>query len=266
MNGVPRRRISSTAGWAIRVTTSSAKDGGRPVEGRVGAHATGVRPLVVVADPLEVLGRAQRQDRLAVAEAEERDLGAVEELLDDDPSARLGEAGRAWARAASRSLGDDDSLAGGEAVVLDDVRRAQRVERRLDLCHGRAHVGQGRRDLGRCHDVLGERLAALEPGSLGRRPEDRGCPPRAPRRPLPRRAGPPGPRRRGRRRAHGPARRCPRRRADLAGSGSHRAMASMPGLPGAAMTASTSWSAARALTMACSRAPVPMTRTFTGPA
>ena len=50
------------------------------------------------------------------------------------------------------------------------------------------------------------------------------------------------------------------------GSASHRAMASIPGLPGATITASTSWSAPRALTMACSRAPEPITRTFTGPA
>ncbi len=49
------------------------------------------------------------------------------------------------------------------------------------------------------------------------------------------------------------------------GSGSHRATASMPGLPGAAITASTDGSSAMERTMACSRAPDPTTSTFTGP-
>src|SRR6478672_1701232 len=48
-------------------------------------------------------------------------------------------------------------------------------------------------------------------------------------------------------------------------TGTQRAVTSMPGLPGAAMTASTSGSAAMALTRACSRAPEPSTRTFTAP-
>ena len=46
-------------------------------------------------------------------------------------------------------------------------------------------------------------------------------------------------------------------------SGSHWAMRSIPGLPGAATTADTSGSALRPRTRACSRAPDPMTRTFT---
>ena len=33
-------------------------------------------------------------------------------------------------------------------------------------------MGQGRRHVGGGHDLLGERLAALEPGGLGRRAED----------------------------------------------------------------------------------------------
>ena len=48
------------------------------------------------------------------------------------------------------------------------------------------------------------------------------------------------------------------------GSGSHRATVSMPGLPGAATTASTVGSSEREWTMACSRAPDPTTSTFTG--
>src|SRR6476469_2130879 len=48
-------------------------------------------------------------------------------------------------------------------------------------------------------------------------------------------------------------------------TGTQRAVTSMPGLPGAAITASTPGSAATALTRACSRAPEPSTRTFTAP-
>ena len=49
------------------------------------------------------------------------------------------------------------------------------------------------------------------------------------------------------------------------GSGSQRATASMPGLPGAAITASTAGSSAMERTRACSRAPDPTTSTFTRP-
>ena len=55
-----------------------------PVQRRVGAHAAGVGAGVAVADPLEVLRRRQRDDVLTVGEAEQRHLGAVEELLDHD--------------------------------------------------------------------------------------------------------------------------------------------------------------------------------------
>ena len=48
-------------------------------------------------------------------------------------------------------------------------------------------------------------------------------------------------------------------------SGSQRARSAMPGLPGAARTSSTAQSASNARTRACSRAPDPMTRTFTAP-
>ncbi len=50
---------------------------------RVAAHAAGVRSLVAVEDPLVVLGRRQRHDVLAVAERQQRELLALEELLQD---------------------------------------------------------------------------------------------------------------------------------------------------------------------------------------
>ena len=41
-------------------------------------------PLVAVEDPLVVLGRGQRHDVLAVAERQQRELLALEELLEHD--------------------------------------------------------------------------------------------------------------------------------------------------------------------------------------
>ncbi len=66
----------------------------------------------------------------------------------------------------------DDALARGEAVVLDDVRGAERVERGGDLLLRRAQVRHGRRHTGRGHHLLGEGLGALQTGRLRRRPED----------------------------------------------------------------------------------------------
>ena len=81
-------------------------------------------PCVAVEDPLEVLRRLERVDGRAVGDREQRHLGAVEELLDHHPVALRGVGGGRVA-----VVGHDDALAGGEAVVLDDVRRAERVER-----------------------------------------------------------------------------------------------------------------------------------------
>ena len=102
---------------------------------RIGAHAAGVRAGVAVADALVVLRRAERQRGLAVAQAEEARLLAIEEFLDH----HLG-AGSAEGAAESRldrgqrlvdRHGDGHALAGGEAVGLDDDRRALRRGYRL---------------------------------------------------------------------------------------------------------------------------------------
>ena len=55
---------------------------------RVAAHATRVRALVAVEDPLVVLGGRQRHHVLAVAEGEQRELLALEELLERRPRCR----------------------------------------------------------------------------------------------------------------------------------------------------------------------------------
>ena len=69
-------------------------------------------------------------------------------------------------------LGDDNTLARREAVLLDDVGRAERIHGVSHLLDGRAHVGEPGRDVGSGHDVLGEGLAALEAGRVARRSED----------------------------------------------------------------------------------------------
>ena len=68
-------------------------------------------------------------------------------------------------------VGHHDPLAGGQPVVLHDVRRPERVERGRGLVGGLAQPGGRGRDAGGGHHVLGERLGALEPGGLAGRPE-----------------------------------------------------------------------------------------------
>ncbi len=59
---------------------------GQPRQRGVGAHAAGVRALVVIEDALVVLSRSERQHRVAVAQEEERDFLSGEELLDEHGS------------------------------------------------------------------------------------------------------------------------------------------------------------------------------------
>ena len=130
-----------------------------PGDGREGAHPAGVRPGVPVADPLEVLRRGERHDALSVAEGEDGDLLAGEQLLDHDRALER----RRRAQALVELLGglaDEDALAGGEAVHLDDAGRPRDRER------------LGRRDAGRGHHVLGEALRPLDPRRRPARAED----------------------------------------------------------------------------------------------
>ena len=212
-------------------------------------------PAFAVEDPLEVLRGQQRYDGAAVAEART----ATPRARRGTPRSRPVPHAAAWASAASRSAVTDDALAGGEAVVLDDVRRSERVERRGRLL--RRCGTAARRPSGTPAAVITSLAKALEPSSRAASPD-------GPKHAMPaardgvghprhqrrlgadddqvgpeldgqrgdRRAG-----RAGRRRGGWPPPRC-------------------PGLPGAACTSVTSGSRARARARACSRPPVPMTR------
>ncbi len=118
-NGVPRRAISSTVGWSTVRNDLVDQPLGRPGQRGVGPHAAGVGPVVHVVGALEVLGRLQRHHGHAVGDREQRHLGAVEVLLDHH-----GLAARVLDRLVERGR-HDHTLAGGQAIVLDDVRRLQ---------------------------------------------------------------------------------------------------------------------------------------------
>ena len=71
---------------------------GQPRQRRVRAHAAGVGSGVAVADALVVLGGQQRHDGLAVDEAEQRNLGTVEEGFEENRVPGLEQFGRMIAR------------------------------------------------------------------------------------------------------------------------------------------------------------------------
>ena len=140
----------------------------------VGAHAAGVRALVVVIGALVVLGDRHRPEVGAVHEAHQRELLTLQEVLDH----HLG-AGR------TETVIDEDvlqrvqrgglvhrhrhALARRQAVRLDHNRRAMLAHVRLcrfELVEG-AVLGGG--DVVTRHQTLGEVLGALDlRGGLGR--------------------------------------------------------------------------------------------------
>src|SRR6185503_1815037 len=120
--------------------------------------------------------RREREHRLAVAEGHERELLALEELLDDnsgtgipeDPAAHDVVDGRG--RVLDRGA-DEDALPAREPVRLDDERWADLAypaERGLGLGEGSE---PRRRDVLARQELLREGLRALEPGGCRARPE-----------------------------------------------------------------------------------------------
>ena len=168
---MPRRASSSTTGWwtdAITSRTSSSVPG----TGEKLPMPPVFGPGVAVADPLVVARGRERDGALAVAQRQQRELLAREELLDHDRL--VAEAARdehVLQRRARLALAgrDHDALAGGEPVGLDHGRIA--VDRGHALLDRRDHPVRRGRDAGRLHDLLRERLGALQPGGRRERPE-----------------------------------------------------------------------------------------------
>ena len=139
---------------------------GGPRQRRVRAHPAGVGAGVVVVRALEVLGGLQRDDGGAVGDGEQAHLGTVEVLLDHHPAT-----GRGVVESLLAVGGDHDTLARGQSVVLDHVRRPELVQRGRRLLGGQAEPGRCGGHPRRSHHVLGEGLAALQLGRRPRRPE-----------------------------------------------------------------------------------------------
>ncbi len=157
-------------------------------DGRVAAHAAGVRPLVAVEDPLVVLRGSERHDVLAVAEGQEGQLLAVEEVLKHYlglAKALLAEEHVHRFARFGFVLTDDHALTCGQAVGFEDHRviGARHSVQSL-LRAAKDHVACSGHS-GSVHQLLCVDLGPLEssrPRRWGRKP---GCPrPRANRRPL----------------------------------------------------------------------------------
>src|SRR6185436_15284292 len=130
-----------------------------PGDRGVRAHPAGVRSLVALVCALEVLDDRQRERSHTVAQCEDGDLLAFEELLDHDRVAEGG--GRDKGAVELRLIAaDEHAFARREAVGLDHAGRSRNRER----------VGRGHARV--THDVLGERLRAFDPRRLTARAED----------------------------------------------------------------------------------------------
>ncbi len=128
-------------------------------DGRERAHAARVRPLVAVVGPLEVTRGGERQGTRAVADGEDRELRALEQLLDEHRALEVTGRVEAGLELHVRAA-DEDALARRETVGLDHARRTRHVEQR------------SRRHARGCHHLLREPLRALDPGRGRRRAED----------------------------------------------------------------------------------------------
>ena len=131
----------------------------RPWDGREGAHAARVGTGVAVARALEVAGGCEGNGSPSVADREDRQLLALEQLLDVKARAErlnLREGGLQLVVV----VADEHALARGQAVGLDDARRSRHRKRAR------------RRHAGPLEHVLRERLRPLDARAGRSRPED----------------------------------------------------------------------------------------------
>ncbi len=158
-----------------------AHGGGGDAVGGIGAHAAGVGAGVAFADALVILGGGDFDGVGAVAEGEEGELFAGEELFEDDLGLLSAEE-----RAAEHLCGclfgfevgvaDDDAFAGGEARGFDDDGDGEAAELFADLFEGGAEGVGGGGDVVALHELFGEGLAGLElSGGLGGAEDAEAC-------------------------------------------------------------------------------------------
>ena len=144
--------------------------------GGVGAHAAGVRPLVVFEDALVVLRRRKQHHVVAVDQRQDGGLFAREEILDHHACAGLAKS-VAFESIADGGFGLLDgfghghTLARRQPVGLDHDRRTAFA----DIFAGGIGIGEGfvgrGRHTRRLHDFLGKLLATLQFGGGPVRPE-----------------------------------------------------------------------------------------------
>jgi hypothetical protein len=206
---------------------------------------------------------ASGRDRRAVGQRHERELLALEQLLDDDAAAGVAEDARPHhlvERVERLGLGpaDEDALPCREAVGLHHARRAGALH--VGGCLGvvRERAERGGRHAEPCEQVLRERLRAFELRAGGRGPE-RAQALVAEAVDDPSVSGFSGPTT-VRSIARSFAKRARPARSSAA-IGTHSATSAMPALPGAQNTASTCGLLPNRHASACSRPPPPTTRT-----
>jgi hypothetical protein len=127
------------------------------------AHASGIRAGVAFVDGFMVLRGSERNRIAAVAEGDEADLLAAQELLDDQSSLEEGERGFRF----GAIVGDDDAFAGRQSICLKNDGVAESVERAAGVGGVVDSDVAGSRNLALYEEVLCENLAALELGCLG---------------------------------------------------------------------------------------------------
>ena len=181
MKRAPRRSSSSSTGSCASCAEARGLVGRQPGHRRDRAHAAGVRAAVAVADALVVLRGQRAARRDAVAQREQRDLLADEQLLDHhawrpaspcaSPEQERARRGDRLVAAASQTT-TPLPAARPSALTTQAPPGMRRARRSTSASRRAARVPRGRH-AGGLHHVLGERLRALQPRGLGARPEHR---------------------------------------------------------------------------------------------
>ena len=139
----------------------------------VSAHSARIGPLVIVQETFVILRRNQRNYRFAIGQRENRRFLADQKFFDDDDTSRCPE--RSAEALLDRILrvfpagGDNDAFSGGESIRFDndaapcviffaDIFQSAFLVSKTGISGGRNAVFD--------HELLGEILAALQPGGI----------------------------------------------------------------------------------------------------